>query len=146
MMAEGIKNGYVKKFYKAVLCGIVETPLKLSDYLLKDAELGVVTVVAKPQKGAVRILTNITPIEKREDTTLVEIELLTGKTHQIRAHTAFIGHPVLGDPKYGDFAMNRAYKAKKQYLTAAKLLFDFPTESSLSYLNTKTMEIKPDFD
>lgn len=146
LMAEGIKNGFVKKFYKAVLCGIVEAPVELSDYLLKDAEQGIVTVVAKPQKGAMRILTNITPIEKREDTTLAEIELLTGKTHQIRAHTAFIGHPVLGDPKYGDFSMNRAYKAKKQYLTAAKLSFDFPENSSLSYLNAKKIEIKPDFD
>ena len=71
---------------------------------------------------------------------LVEVKLLTGKTHQIRAHFAHIGHPILGDEKYGNFDFNKEYKMKYQCLCAYKLVFHFEKECLLSYLDGKTFE------
>ena len=76
-------------------------------------------------------------IEEYEDTSLIEVELVTGKTHQIRAHLAHIGHFVIGDQKYGDSKVNQKFKKKYQCLTAYKIKFHFDKNSVLSYLNNK---------
>ena len=73
---------------------------------------------------------------------LVEVELLTGRTHQIRAHFASIGHPLLGDGKYGRNSMNKESGYKKQFLYSYKLKFDFSSDAqSLDYLNGKEFEV-----
>lgn len=105
----------------------------LTAYLLKDERTSTVKVYDGERKGAVKIVTEYRVIESRGDTALVGITLLTGKTHQIRAHMAHIGCPVLGDNKYGDEALNKKYNLKRQRLVAKTLAFCF--EGNLSYLN-----------
>lgn len=110
----------------------------LTAYLVKDEINSEVKVYPFPRADAEKIITEYCVKENRGDTALVEITLHTGKTHQIRAHMAFIGCPVLGDNKYGDETLNKKYSAVRQRLIAKYLSFDF--EGSLSYLNEKTFE------
>ena len=80
-------------------------------YLRKDAEIARVAVTDYPARGAQEIVTAYRVMEPGEFARL-EVELITGRTHQIRAHLAHIGHPILGDDKYGDRALNREYRTK----------------------------------
>ena len=126
-MDEKIRAREVKKFYLAVVHG-TPTPREatLSGYLLKDAEENRVHVYdAHPPRGAKEILTRYRVLETRGDLSLVEIELLTGRTHQIRAHMAHIGHPLLGDGKYGVNRADRARGYSHQALCAYRVRFDF---------------------
>lgn len=110
----------------------------LTAYLKKDESKREVKVFGSPQNGAVKIITEYAVKEERGDVALVTVTLHTGKTHQIRAHTAFIGCPVLGDEKYGDRALNKKYAAVRQRLVAKYLSFNF--KGNLSYLNGKAFE------
>ena len=92
-----------------------------------------VRVFSRPCAGAERIRTEYAVGESFGEYSRVEIRLHSGKTHQIRAHMAFIGHPVVGDEKYGDEALNKKYRVARQVLVAKKLSFRFAGE--LSYLN-----------
>ncbi|MDE7439226.1 MAG: RluA family pseudouridine synthase [Clostridia bacterium] len=142
---KAFKERAVQKTYIA-LCknSFKESGATLCAYLLKDESKGLVKVFASPQKGAEKILTEYSVEEQRGDIALVKIYLHTGKTHQIRAHFAFIGCPVLGDEKYGDEALNAKYSAKRQRLIAKYLQFNL--EGSLAYLNGKTFESGFSFD
>lgn len=145
---EIFRFGLIEKYYYALLAGKVEKEGVFNAFLKKDAEKGIVDISPTSKKGYAPIKTGIRPFEYRDDgaLTLCEIRLYTGKTHQIRAHTAFLGHPVLGDTKYGDFTLNRAARAKRQYLTSCRLVFGkIPKSNMLSYLSGKKFEISPDF-
>lgn len=107
----------------------------LTAYLSKDADNGFVRIYASPGKGRVKIVTEYAVLKALGDIALVKVTLHTGKTHQIRAHLAHIGCPVLGDNKYGDFALNKKYGLTRQVLIADRLRFDLRGE--LSYLNVK---------
>ena len=82
-------------------------------------------------------------LKEKGNLSLLEIELITGRTHQIRAHLAHIGHPLLGDGKYGTNELNKEYNIKTQELCAYKVEFKFKTiEEKLSYLNNKSFKIE----
>lgn len=107
-------------------------------YLRKDAQISRVSVTDYPARGAMEITTAYHVVRQAEHATL-EVELITGRTHQIRAHLAHIGHPILGDDKYGDRMLNRALGLRRQQLWATRLIVQ--AEGELSYLNGRTFSI-----
>ncbi len=145
VMNEKIKNREIDKFY---LCAVHGVPAKESDtlrgYLLKDEKKKQVSVFDKnPPRGAKEIITRYKVIAKRQDCALLEVELLTGRTHQIRAHMAHIGHPLLGDGKYGVNREDKRLGYKYQALYSYKLKFSFKGEpTALDPLNEKEFSIK----
>ncbi|MBO4323353.1 MAG: RluA family pseudouridine synthase [Clostridia bacterium] len=135
---EAFKKRTIKKFYTAEVYG---RPPKREDvltaYLFKDAKKGIADISPTPKKGYLKIVTAYKTVEERDGSTVLEVELLTGRTHQIRAHLAFIGNFIIGDGKYGKESVNRKFKAKTQRLTAKKIIFSFKEGDSLYYLNGK---------
>lgn len=116
----------------------------LKGYLFKDAKQNRVFVSDTPQTGAKSCQTNYRVLATQRGYSLVECELITGRTHQIRAQFAHAGHPLLGDGKYGklDKRSDRSYQALYSY----KLTFDFTTEAGvLEHLNGKSFMV-PDVD
>lgn len=111
-------------------------------YLVKDRQKNKVFVSKKKRNGSKEIRTKYRVLGNDRNLSLVEVELLTGRTHQIRAHFAAIGHPLLGDGKYGTNAQNKKYGYKKQCLYSYKLVFDFTTDAGiLEYLNHREFEV-----
>ncbi len=144
VMNEKIKAREIDKFYLAAVHGIPEkSEATLTGYLLKDEKTNTVRVDAKnPPKNAKNIITKYKVIAKGADTALLEVELLTGRTHQIRAHLAFIGHPLVGDGKYGINRDDRERGYKYQALYSYRLRFSFKGEpTALEYLNGKEFKI-----
>lgn len=141
-----MKSRNLKKFYLCVVHGILEKDNGLLEgYLTKDEKKNLVKVTKKQVDGSKEIKTKYKVLNKdfENDLTLVEVQLLTGRTHQIRAHFASIGHPLLGDGKYGTNKLNKEFGYKKQFLYSYKLVFDFDNESgSLEYLNGRGFEVK----
>ncbi len=136
-----------RELHKYYLCVIHGKPQKssgiLEGYLVKDEKNNIVTVYKNQREGAKTIRTKYRVLESKNGLSLVEIELLTGRTHQIRAHFASIGHPLLGDGKYGRNELNKKSGLKKQCLCSYKLEFDFSTDAgALEYLNGRSFEIK----
>ncbi len=145
VMNDKIKNREIDKFYLAAVHGI---PLKSADtltgFLLKDEKTNTVKVYEKnPPKNAKNIITKYRIIANNKDSSLLEVELLTGRTHQIRAHMAYIGHPLIGDGKYGINKNDRAKGYKYQALYSYKLRFSFNKEekTALDYLDGKEFSI-----
>ena len=144
VMNEKIKNREIDKFYLAAVHGIPErSEDTLRGYLRKDERTNKVTVYQKnPPRDAKSIITKYKVIAKRNDSALLEVELLTGRTHQIRAHMSYIGHPLIGDGKYGINKSDREKGYKYQALYSYKLRFSFKGEpTSLEYLNGKEFKI-----
>jgi 23S rRNA pseudouridine955/2504/2580 synthase len=133
----------VEKNYIALCCGYFkEKAAKLDAFLFKDSKKALVYISDKMGKGYVPITTEYRVIDEFNGLSLVKINLITGKTHQIRAHMAYIGHPILGDGKYGKEEINKKYGAKEQQLFAYRLKFNFPKKSPLYYLNEINFENK----
>ena len=138
----GFKDRTFDKRYSAEVVGFPkEKRAILEGYLIKDEKASLVKISDKPFKGAVYIKTGYEVIEKRKKTTLLEVTLYTGKTHQIRAHLAHIGHPIVGDGKYGTERVNRELKRSKQELKACSLTLKFSENDYLYYLNGKRFNI-----
>ncbi len=144
VMNEKIKNREIDKFYLAAIHGI---PQKKSDtlsaYLRKDSDKNMVRIYDKnPPRDAKPIKTKYKVIATCNDTALIEVELLTGRTHQIRAHMSHVGHPLVGDGKYGINKSDKAQGYKYQALYSYRLKFSFIGESThLEYLNGKEFSI-----
>lgn len=109
MLSAGLKDRTIHKYYRALVAGQVTESAHLSGWLYKDERSNQVKIYGQKQKDAVRIETSYEPVCIQKEQTLLEIHLITGKTHQIRAHLASVGHPVIGDRKYGDEKSNRKY-------------------------------------
>ncbi|HBN13304.1 MAG TPA: hypothetical protein DD415_06785 [Clostridiales bacterium] len=142
-LLEAFKERKVNKIYLAVCKNAFKNKTgTLTAYLVKNEAESRVKVFSSPKSGGARIITEYEVLSERGDTALVKITLHTGKTHQIRAHMAYIGCPVVGDGKYGDDALNKKYSAGRQRLIAKYLTFNL--DGGLSYLNGK--EFKSNLD
>jgi 23S rRNA pseudouridine955/2504/2580 synthase len=139
IMNEKIKNRELMKKYLCITAGVPDKrSATLRAYHVKNAELNTVKIYDKPVPGSKEILTKYQVLRDNGTLALLEVELLTGRTHQIRAHLAHIGCPLLGDGKYGVNKTNRAYGIKTQALYSYKLRFEFTADSGiLNYLNGK---------
>ncbi len=131
------RKGIIKKYALKVHGKVDITKIKRTVYLKKVDSLSKVWISEIKTSGYDPIITDFDIIEYDGDNTLLEATLITGKTHQIRAHIAYYGHAIIGDQKYG----NDEYK--QMHLTANYLEFNFNTASKLSYLNKKSFEIIP---
>ena len=144
ILNQKMKDRELHKYYLCIVHGVLEQKSDtLSGYLVKDESKNKVTVSKRKSEESKEILTKYNVIDTDGNLSLVEVELLTGRTHQIRAHFASIGHPLLGDGKYGTNAQNKKYGYKKQFLYSYKLVFDFTTEAGiLEYLNHREFEVE----
>lgn len=148
IMLEKIKDREIQKFYTCIVSGIMEKrQAELVDYLEKNDKISRVFISDKKTRDSLEIVTRYRVIKALENLSLLEVELVTGRTHQIRAHLAHYGHPIIGDGKYGRNVENKKFNAKYQMLCANKLIFDFKTPSGhLDYLKGKNVSIAPPFE
>lgn len=139
-----VKERTIQKKYLCVTLGEPKPKSAVIEaYHIKDEKSNTVKIYSNEVPMSKKIVTGYRVLKTVGDLTLCEIDLITGRTHQIRAHMAFIGCPLLGDGKYGVNEINRRYNVKTQALCAYKLTFNMGDDcESLSYLNGKTFEIK----
>lgn len=145
ILLEKFKNHEIEKHYLALVYGIPPVDYKrIESYLFKDNKKSMVYISDIPKKGYVKIITSFSVLEKRKDnTSLLDVQIETGKTHQIRAHLAHIGFPIIGDGKYGKNEINKLFGKKSQMLCSYSLKFNFKTDSGiLNYLNSKCITSK----
>ena len=136
VLNEKIRERELSKFYLCICLGRPEPPKgRIECFLRKDSKTNTVHVYHHPVPDGRSAVTLYETLETRDRLSLVEVELLTGRTHQIRASFADMGHPLLGDGKYGVGSVNRRYGETQQALYSYRLRFDFPTDAGiLNYL------------
>ncbi len=149
ILNEKIKLREITKLYLCLVHGtLAKKENTLKGYHTKDSASNTARIYPEPLPGAKTALTKYRVLREYGNMSLLEIDLLTGRTHQIRAHMAAIGHPLVGDLKYGVGRMSahlaKEYAAqKKQALYSYKLIFDFKTDAGLlNYLKGRSFEVK----
>lgn len=145
ILLEKFKNKEIEKHYTAKVYGIPKVDKQtLYAYLFKDNKKSLVYISDEPKKGYVKIVTSYNVLEKhiKENYSVLDVTLHTGRTHQIRAHLAHIGYPILGDGKYGNNKINKEFGYKTQQLCSYIIKFNFTTDAGiLNYLNNKTINL-----
>lgn len=144
ILCEKIKSREIDKRYLAVIHGIPkQSSATLEGYLEKNEQKNKVYLCREKKDDNRTICTRYRTLASKDRLSLIEVELITGRTHQIRAHMASIGHPLLGDGKYGRLAADKKLGFDKQALYSYKLTFDFKEDAGLlQYLNGRTFKVK----
>ncbi len=144
-LSEMLRNKQISKYYMSIVLGRVTSPIILKGYHQKQDGKNEVVISNHFIEGAKPVETRILPLKTNGRYTLVEVQLVTGKTHQIRAHLSQIGHPIIGDPKYGDPLENQYFKdqydLRYQILCAYKIKFELCKEPFL-YLQNRVFTVQ----
>ena len=143
VLNQKVRDREIQKMYLCAVRGVPEPrSATLTAYLKKLSDENKVLISDTPKLDYLTIKTKYRVLESKGGLSRVEVDLLTGRTHQIRAHFAHIGHALLGDGKYGDNAFNKRYGAKTQALCSYKLAFRFATDAGvLEYLNGREFSV-----
>lgn len=139
-----IKERKMEKYYLCIVKGQILQSQQIESYLLKDESHNRVTITEREQQGASYIKTEYEPLESNTKYTLLKVKLITGRSHQIRAHLKSIGHPIIGDGKYGDVQINKElrkkYLLKNQLLHAAEIKFPYIEEGELTFFSERSFK------
>ncbi len=137
-----LKDREIEKYYLCVVHGILENKSGMIEgWMTKDENKNTVRVYSREVPGSKIMKTEYEVLGEKDGLSLVHVHLLTGRTHQIRAQFAYLGHPLLGDGKYGSNKLNKALGYKKQFLYSYMLKFNFTSDAGiLNYLNRQTFK------
>lgn len=143
-ISQMLKTKQISKYYMSIVLGRITEPIILKGYHYKEPGKNEVKILDRYVEGAKPVETRILPLQTNGRYTLIEVQLVTGKTHQIRAHLSQIAHPIIGDPKYGDAIENEYFKNRYglcyQVLCAYKIKFEL-CESLFGYMENRVFTV-----